>query len=324
MIGQDHKEAVAKFLNAKKAFDFEVIASQIEVMELTNGLEGRMSISFNNKQYYCRLSKLTGESSMTEELSSFLQASGSPVLVNQRVGGKLILNSDEYDVEVRTLQKGIHYQGQSNQLYLLAEALFQLHVELKKFPLSDKFIKSSKAYNVELEKVQELIKQKSPKLNKVVNNWLNSNADFVENNLLTLELNFIEGFSPQCVHGDLHPGNVLFNSEDVWFLDFEESYKTFASVNYDIGYLIIRYALPSEDSEKVYDDIYQRLRAMYGSQLLSREDLLKYGTKIVLRLMLMAIYNGLTDNKWLGENELNKFKNQFELLNELSVHLNLK
>jgi thiamine kinase-like enzyme len=69
----------------------------------------------------------------------------------------------------------------------------------------------------------------------------------------------------QCIHGQVHPGNVLFDdSGSAILLDWEEAVYTFAPPDYDLAYFVQRFCLRGEIPDDNWGQLLSTVESVYG------------------------------------------------------------
>lgn len=189
---------------------------------------------------------------------------------------KPILNKQNYFVDPeRNFYFTKYYSGKLSdgnnfQFYDLAKNLAVLHDTLSKNTIFYNYRTNQKFYRIisehELSKIKKIIlkKKKPTKFEKIVFKKIQNLIQFCIVDK-TLSKNFSSSnFHKQLIHDDLHPGNVIFNKNNVGtILDFQSMRKGFKIE--DISFCSFRFAAyKTYSTEKITNqilkflDIYQK------------------------------------------------------------------
>ena len=136
-------------------------------------------------------------------------------------------------------------QSNSHDLFLIGESTGSLHSHLHLYPDQNYMADiSSKHHSTLLDSYDEIVSGSSNvPIPSVILDLFNS---FSRSNL------FLPLYEPQLLHGDLNPGNILFEtgSNRVFLIDYEESPLCFFSRLYDIAFVLQRLVLNSHDTKQ--------------------------------------------------------------------------
>lgn len=116
--------------------------------------------------------------------------------------------------------------------------------------------------------------------------------------------NFHEHHGAQCVHGEIHPGNVIFHDQKAILIDFEESLHVFAPTSWDLSYLIQRFCLQDEPDHNTLNTRLKCITESYGEKL---PDLRSMMQQIAWFAMAVILDIRVKQNIVSAQGELDKF-----------------
>lgn len=197
-----------------------------------------------------------------------------------------------------------------SEIPVILSALRPLHDALADFPRQKESKGKFELVQSQLEMIRtayldgEVYDEKFG-LSSAYRNWLRENAEWMDGHYQQYDLDFFVSEDSQCLHGDLHPRNMLYASgEGLMFIDFDDSYKSFSSPLYDLAYVYARLAEPTGISA---DAFAESVRSLYGKEY-SGETIRNWSKQIFTRQILMVMYNALFRKKEKTTAEFEKFK----------------
>jgi Ser/Thr protein kinase RdoA (MazF antagonist) len=182
------------------------------------------------------------------------------------------------------------YTSDESAIETLLHALAAFHCLLRSFPQAASIKEDSKAYEQRLLQVRDHYLSRAPgndRLRKEIAAYVPLNQ---------------EQPGSQCLHGDLHPGNIALYQGKPVFFDLDEAYKTFAPPYYDLCYLYTRVIsfLPAAQQEPYF----QLMAALYENNLYLSGSFFRHESLNILRRLMLMV---LLDNKRDTAAETNKF-----------------
>lgn len=301
----------------KQDTDFE-----LDKIKFKGNLEGDFiytNQSNNNEKLFIKITEEIGEIELIYSLNEFLTERNLSAIPIKNKAGPLLYKEKEYIVYTRPFYEGKVYNNSEEDFLCLINTLNKIHISLKDFPEKDKIKEKSIKYNEKLRKIRDLLKQENSfESFKPYKEWLldKKNEEFLKN-ITTREdiFEIIDCKNAQCLHGDLHSGNVIFgvDGKNAFLFDFNESYKAFAPVEYDLYYVLERFCLNNTSQEKT-NKVHNRINAIkerYEAYDISLTKLLNMGEVIAMRLVLIVLDNYLNKNLTVNTEELDKFLNNF-------------
>ena len=200
------------------------------------------------------------------------------------------------------------FDGSNESIFLVGESLGKMHKIMKTSPFIDKAFdlgtKKNKILSQQFKKICQddsfsLFPSRAIQL--IANTSLNEFSSITSNS--------------QMIHGDMNFGNIIFKKGDnkPIFIDFEDSISSWLSPLYDIAFVIQRFVLQEEKSNKL--DLAKNLLNGYLSQneltsLISTGSF--YNTIKMISIRSLLLLSTLSNNEQkLFKGEINKFINLY-------------
>jgi len=166
--------------------------------------------------------------------------------------------------------EGRHFDGSDSDLASLSLAVARMHEALRSFNSADDIhaaaLKTAERLSNTKEIVAQLLKTKNFSLFYDRREWAERNYEWLKM--------MVEGFNPylcqepdaQCVHGELHSGNVIFSLQDgpVILIDFEETPDAWFPPAFDIAYLVHRFCMDQNISKGLFNSRLKIVEDNYG------------------------------------------------------------
>lgn len=197
-----------------------------------------------------------------------------------------------------------------------------VHKALETFPGKDRIQRNSQAYTQSLNEIKNrLVQASNQRLDPyfgIFSEWVSTNAVFLTQAMPALVLTMHRDARAQCLHGDLHPGNVLFPEKGLPFIiDFDACETLFAPLSYDLAYMLFRFCIlePSRNQDLFMKKV-RMLYKVYGDRMPSLKELTDMIQTISLKLIVMVLSNYLTGGVESSVAELEKFKLHYLLMEE--------
>ncbi|MDC0831677.1 phosphotransferase [Geitlerinema sp. CS-897] len=274
-------------------------------LQQAHALSGRFIAKSKSSTWLLRVTERLGYSELEKKILDYALSQGislSPILYSEiiKVDGKY------YRVDVRPFIHGDHFDGSTKKIYLLAKELSKLHKGLADFPDRNRIQIISRQRYQALEETRKLLGE------AITNNCLEifgSTEAWVRKNMNWLQL-LVTMFDPrmdlrpsaQCLHGEVHPGNVLFQEGYPILIDFEESVHTFAPPDWDLAFLVQRFCMNRKTGE-LDRNLFKAVTDGYGTSLPPLSMTMRQAAWFSVAVALQSIRNGLI----VPNSELDKF-----------------
>jgi len=223
------------------------------------------------RNWFVRVTRRRSALDVEQALLDHLYHAGVAVNPLRFAGLELRWNDETLRLDVRPFVNGTHFSGSDVELVTLGRTLAECHRALAEFE-GARVVRSAASRRAErLEDMRQSI-------------WgMLATGDFaalggaevwarVNQNWLR---QLVEGFDPwmlrragaQCVHGEVHAGNVLFADGRAVLLDFEEATHVFAPPAWDLAYAVQRFCLSADLGVARTAERIACLRRGYGGPL---------------------------------------------------------
>jgi len=234
---------------------------------------GRYKLSTKEGEWFVRVSSRWGNPGFEKPLVDHLAARG--VAVNPLLVANLKLQWEEqtFRVDVRPLIKGRHFNGSPEDLYNLASTLAQCHRSLQDISEADQVYVTAAARARRLESIRHHITDALASGNFELfaerASWASAHVDWLSQMVEKFDSNLHERPDAQCVHGEIHPGNVLFRIADsvAVLVDFEESVHIFMPPAWDLAFMAQRFCLKDDPTPSIALDRLAAVTEGYGEPL---------------------------------------------------------
>ena len=233
---------------------------------------GAYRLSVADDEWFVRVTSRLGDPELEIAVLDWLGRAGTPVNAPVLTDARLSWEGREFRVDVRPLIRGRHFNGSRTDLTALAATLGSLHRAMADFPQRSKVRRAAVARHERFAAAQNLIATAVAtgkfKIFGSQASWAECHVEWLAEmaEQFTPFLDRVEG--AQCLHGEVHPGNVIFDDDGRAILvDFEESVHTFAPPDWDLAFMVQRFCLEDRPNDAL---VRQRLASMeeaYGSPL---------------------------------------------------------
>jgi len=246
-------------------------AADLSALQNVAGPAGSYCLSGGDKSWFVRVSSRRGDPELERHLLDFLlerEVSVNPLLM---AGAAMEWEGLTYRVDVRPLVVGRHYARTPTDLIAVSEATRRCHDALIDYPRAAQ-VQRNKAVEAELHTkargwVDEALVRDEFGVFGERQPWAVSNKDFLRELVEGYEPNQMDLDRAQCVHGEIHPGNVIYDGDGAAVLvDFEDAPKAFGPVEWDMAYLVQRFCLNHFSGSELRGGLETVARA-YGNRL---------------------------------------------------------
>lgn len=232
---------------------------------------GHFCLQYGKKKWFLRITRRKRKNSGLEDaVALYLSNVGIkvnlPVITNLRVYWK----NHNYLLYIFPFIEGRHYDGSDSDLKSLSTVLAKVHNALRSFKFANQIYANALKTAEHLAGVKEMLAY-SLRFNDFSmyyelfgwmqrhRNWLKTMAEHFDPYLC---------LSPhaQCVHGELHLGNVIYSLNDgsVILTDFEEVADAWFPPAFDLSYLVHRFCMDRLRSKKIFHKRLNIVETYYG------------------------------------------------------------
>lgn len=235
------------------------------------GVVGRFRIKADENMFFLRVTSRIGHFDLEKKICDYLFENGASV--NPVISTKtLFLKGKSLRLDLRPYINGVHFSEDMSQLENLGREISKIHLLLKDFSLSSEVREIASARSKHYKNVVDSAFFDISNICSVFQPY----GDWAENNMQWLQ-EMAENFNPefdlmddaQCLHGEIHPGNVIYDKNDnrAVLLDFEESVHVFASVSWDLAFAVQRFILRDNPDLKTLKTRISSFEKGYGKKL---------------------------------------------------------
>lgn len=226
--------------------------ARLRALRPPTGPVGRYRLATARGAWFVRVSTRWGNPELERAITTDLAARGvsvNPLLV---AGRPLQWNDDVFRVDVRPMIAGRHFDGSAGDLQRLAATLGACHHALVDSPRAAAVRAAASARDERLAKIRDLLadalKRDAFELFAEQAPWARAHREWLDAMADGFEPRLDERPEAQCLHGEVHPGNVLFRADDgaAVLVDFEESVHVFAPPAWDVAFVVQRFCLSDD------------------------------------------------------------------------------
>jgi len=222
----------------------------------------------DNEDYFVRVSSRWGSPDLERTLLQYLVDKGvsvNPLLI---AGVQFVWEDVIYRVDVRPFVSGRH--PTLSDVSLVASSLSLCHKALKGFTQTEEIIENQVIRAKQHTKICQDIEIALINSNfEIFDNkdfWAKDHQKWFVEMIGNYDPNFQNYPDSQCVHGQVHPGNVIcsLNEEEAVFIDFETSVDVYAPPAWDLAYLFQRFCLANVSTEEDIVNQLEIVKVAYG------------------------------------------------------------
>jgi hypothetical protein len=244
-------------------------ARQFAALQPCQGFYGRYRVTGKNYDWFVRVSSRVGYPDLEKSVIDHLLSSG--LMVNPIVKFQISEHKGKrYRLDVRPFLQGRHFNGSSGDIARVACHLRKVHQVLAKFGQVERIREIARQRYEELARIKEVLALRLATGDFAI---FAEHAEWAKEQKGWLQ-DLTERFDPrlhlapkaQCIHGEIHPGNVMFSTEEeVVLLDFEESVHHFTSPLWDLAFLVQRFCLRDDPDEGLLRERLAVVAQQYGA-----------------------------------------------------------
>jgi Ser/Thr protein kinase RdoA (MazF antagonist) len=225
---------------------------RLGALNRSTGPVGSYRIATACGNWFVRVSSRLGNAELERSITAELTARGvnvNPLVVADR---RLHWKDDVYRVDVRPMLEGRHFNRSrvySRDLQRLATTLVACHRVLVHSQHTAAVRTAASERNEQLAKIRDLLvealKRDSFELFGERARWAKHHRKWLATMAERFDPHLDRRPDAQCLHGQVHPGNVVFRSGDgaAVLVDFEESVQIFAPPAWDVAVAVQRFCL---------------------------------------------------------------------------------
>ena len=237
------------------------------------GPVGRYQLTGPGGSWFIRVSARRGRPGLEKALVDMLARDGVDVSPLTVAGAPLCWGSQTYRVDVRPFIDGRHFDGSPADVLAAAAVLSRAHAALRRFDRQQEVLAAAARRNARVAARRDWVQNRlaAGALEELHDDpaWASRHRAWLEQMVRDFDPYFDRAIGAQCVHGELHQGNVLFRASDggAVLVDFEESVHVFAPIAWDLSFLVQRFVLAGNPSPDEARDAVDQIRVAYGGDL---------------------------------------------------------
>jgi Ser/Thr protein kinase RdoA (MazF antagonist) len=249
----------------------------LRALQRVTGPVGRYRLATSKGSWFVRVTLRRRDPPLERALTAYLASRGvsiNPLLV---AGANLEWNGRALRVDVRPMIFGRNFDGSAADLQSVASTLAACHRALRSWPRADAVRKAARNRAERLAAIRDRIAGalKDDAFDAFVphaswtaayGSWAAAHRDWLAEMIADFDPYHDRWSGAQCLHGQIHRGNVLFRSDDgaAVLVDFEESVHVFAPVAWDVAHLVQRFCLHDAPSIPVARHRHSIIAKAYG------------------------------------------------------------
>ncbi len=230
---------------------------RLGALRAPDGPVGRYRLVTPDGVWFVRVSSRWGDPELERSITGHLAHRGvtvNPLLV---AGRRLSWHGRVFRVDVRPMIPGRHFEGTADDLARVAATLGACHRALVDVPHAAAVRATASRRNKRLAEIRDLI---ATALDREAFDafgarapWAIEHRDWLRDLTRHFTPRLDESAGAQVLHGEVHPGNVMFRAEDgaAVLVDFEESVHVFAPPAWDLAFLVQRFCLRDDPPSSV-------------------------------------------------------------------------
>lgn len=286
-------------------------------------LSGHFCLAYGKKKLFLRVSRRQRKNPELEErIARYLSSAGIEALVPLVSGLTLHFEGRDYLLSIFPFVNGRHFDGSDEDLRSISSVLARLHKALKTFKFNNQVraasLKTAHRLLEAKEKIAYAFKLNDFSVFYELSNWAKVNKDWLK--VMIKEFNpylcLLEG--AQCLHGELHTGNVIFSLEEsaVILTDFEECPDAWFPPSFDLVYLIHRFCMYENPSSSVFQKRINIVKEAYGRLPSNIQEMMR---QVCWYLVALIIDRCFRRESFAPDEECDKFVRLEKLSHALSL-----
>ncbi|WP_254431072.1 phosphotransferase [Magnetospirillum sp. LM-5] len=224
-------------------------------------------------RWFLRVTSHIGTPALEKALVDGLQAAGVPVNPILAAGIPLVWHGHELRLDIRPLVQARHFDGSDGDLVALGRAMAAAHRALADTVVAPSVHRLAATRNDRLlghrDRLAGMMCEPGefPRLG-FPPGWAERNRDWLRRWCAEYRPDWHQQPGAQCLHGEIHQGNVLYDGAGTAMLvDFEESTDVFAPPVWDLAYAVQRFCLFDQPEREVFLVRLGHLTAGYGKPI---------------------------------------------------------
>jgi Ser/Thr protein kinase RdoA (MazF antagonist) len=233
------------------------------------GVAGRYRLGTPEGEWFVRVSTWLGDAALEQTLVDYLANERVPVNPFLVAGVTLDWEGRIYRVDVRGLIHGRHFDNSPEDVKQATTALVASHGALLSFPQADTIRATAteryQQFDGARARIAAALRDNDFGVFIGQETWAAEHRDWLAAMAHEFEPRFDLLPGAQCVHGQVHPGNVLFTADGrAVLVDWEEAVHNYAPPAFDLAYFVQRFCLRDDPTPDVLRQRLDTITAHYG------------------------------------------------------------
>ncbi|OAN55013.1 phosphotransferase [Magnetospirillum moscoviense] len=231
---------------------------------------GGYALTGPDGQWFLRITSHIGTASLEKALVDGLAAAGVPVNPILAAGIAFVWRGHQLRLDIRPLVMARHFDGSDGDLVALGRVMAAAHRALAETTVAPEVCRLAATRNDRLrghrDRLAEVLRGGGDLAAMgFPPGWAERNRDWLQRWCAEYRPDWHLQPGAQCLHGEIHQGNVLYDGAGTAILvDFEESTDVFAPPVWDFAYAVQRFCLFDQPERGVFLARLGHLTAGYG------------------------------------------------------------
>ena len=247
--------------------------ARVRALHRSDQPAGAYRLTVAGEEWFVRVTSRWGNPELEKAIVGYLANAGVSVNAAVMTGTRMRWQDRELRVDARPLIRGRHFDGSGADLRALATALGALDRALAEFPRCREVRDAASTRYEWVAAARDLIAEALSSSRFEIfgeqATWAKRHVGWLKEMVEQFVPDYDTGAEAQCLHGEVHPGNVIFDDEQgsAVLVDFEESVHTFAPPAWDLAFMVQRFCLNDRPTRSVACERVRIVEDAYGSPL---------------------------------------------------------
>lgn len=219
----------------------------VQALHSSAAITGRCEVQSRGRRYFAKITARLGYPELEEGVVRFLAAEGFLVTRPVRLGAQMQAEGRDFRVDLIEFLEGEHPANRRDVTLEIAQTLGAMHHALRAYPRAAEIRQIAQRRYQDLAatvaEMQAALMQREWTFFNEQAAWAEQHAEWLCEMAERFSPHFHEAPEAQCLHGQVHPANILIVAGQPAFLDWEECVQTFAPPAWDVAYFVQRFCL---------------------------------------------------------------------------------
>jgi len=260
---------------------------------------GHYLLYVGRNKWFLRVSRRHRKSPELEDIASFYIAN-SGLRVNLPISSRIDIpwGSRRYTAYVFPFLDARHFDGSDKDLICLGKAVRRMHEAFRHFKFANlvrvNALNTARRLAKTKEEVERSIRKGKFSYFRERSGWAKANSAWLKEMVKRFNPYLCLMSEAQCVHGELHLGNVLFSNKGgaAILTDFEEVSDSYFPPSFDIAYLTHRFCMDAISSKNELKRRFGVLEEAYGRKSSGLFDMMRQVSWYNIALIIDRLISG--------------------------------